>query len=134
MLVAYSLPAHLAASVTAIPVLSVTCQVLKAGDNCFEHHAANSKCVQSNKVHISLPLMLCKFWCRQAVEGSPAASTSYVHANAEAMPVDDQSQDMVASSYLVHELPAHGTHGFLREAHRVLKPGGVLAIVDGDPW
>ncbi len=72
--------------------------------------------------------------CRQAEPASPAASTSYLHANAEAMPLDDRSQDMVAASYLVHEMPVHGTKGFLREAYRVLRPGGVIAIVDGDPW
>ncbi len=72
--------------------------------------------------------------CRQAEPASPAASTSYLHANAEAMPLDDRSQDMVAASYLVHEMPVHGTKGFLRDAHRVLRPGGVIAIVDGDPW
>ena len=72
--------------------------------------------------------------CRQADPATPAASTSYLHANAEAMPLDDRSQDMVAASYLVHELPVIGTKGFLHESHRVLKPGGVIAIVDGDPW
>lgn len=72
--------------------------------------------------------------CRQAEAASPAASTSYLHANAEAMPLDDRSQDMVAASYLVHEMPVHGTKGFLRDVHRVLRPGGVIAIVDGDPW
>ncbi|DBB17542.1 TPA: hypothetical protein ACH3X3_002600 [Trebouxia sp. C0006] len=79
-------------------------------------------------------LALAELRCRQAEAASPAASTSYLHANAEAMPLDDRSQDMVAASYLVHEMPVHGTKGFLRDAHRVLRPGGVIAIVDGDPW
>ena len=74
------------------------------------------------------------FCCRQAEPATPAASTSYIHANAEAMPLEDQSQDVVAASYLVHEMPVKGTKGFLREAHRVLRHGGVIAIVDGDPW
>ena len=44
------------------------------------------------------------------------------------------SQDMVASSYLVHEMPAAATKAFLADAHRALRPGGVIAVVDGDPW
>ena len=59
---------------------------------------------------------------------------TYVHANAEAMPAEDRSQDLVASSYLVHEPPAAATKSFLRDAHRALRTGGVVAIVDGDPW
>ena len=48
--------------------------------------------------------------------------------------MENKSQDVVAASYLVHEMPVRGTKRFLREAHRVLRPGGVIAIVDGDPW
>ena len=59
---------------------------------------------------------------------------TYVHANAEAMPVQDRSQDMIAASYMVHEMPAAATKSFLTDAHRALRPGGVIAIVDGDPW
>ena len=78
--------------------------------------------------------MFSRLLCRQCDPESPAASTSYTHADAEAMPLEDRSQDLVAASYLVHEMPAVGTKGFLREMHRVLRPGGVVAIVDGDPW
>lgn len=72
--------------------------------------------------------------CRRAEPDTPAARVTYVHANAEAIPVQDGSQDMVASSYLVHEMPAAATKAFLADAHRALRPGGVIAVVDGDPW
>ena len=75
-----------------------------------------------------------RFHCRQADPASPAASTSYLHADAEAMPLESRSQDMVAASYLLHEMPVVGIQGFLREVRRVLKPGGVIAVVDADPW
>lgn len=71
---------------------------------------------------------------RQAEPDSPAAAITYVHANAEAIPVQDESQDMITASYLVHEMPAVATKGFLTDAHRALRLGGVIAIVDGDPW
>ena len=102
----------------------------------------NKSCKQWSRMHApaSVPVsqmllvILGVSDCRQADPATPAASTSYLHANAEAMPLDDRSQDMVAASYLVHELPVIGTKGFLHESYRVLKPGGVIAIVDGDPW
>lgn len=50
------------------------------------------------------------------------------------MHLEDRSQDLVTASYLVHELPAESTKSFLRDARRVLKPKGVVAVVDGDPW
>ncbi|KAL3158413.1 hypothetical protein ABBQ38_010648 [Trebouxia sp. C0009 RCD-2024] len=71
---------------------------------------------------------------RQAEPGSPAAAMTYVHANAEAIPVQDRSQDLISASYMVHEMPAAATKSFLTDAHRALRPGGVIAIVDGDPW
>lgn len=72
--------------------------------------------------------------CRQADPDTPAARITYSHANAEAIPVQDGSQDMVASSFMVHEMPAAATKAFLADAHRALRPGGVIALVDGDPW
>ena len=57
-----------------------------------------------------------------------------MHGRAESLPQEGRSQDLVTASYLTHELPAIVTHEFLRDAHRVLRPGGVLAMVDGDPW
>ena len=105
--------------------------------------AMNASLPQQNSLAQDIPLtlpgksfvagMTCQV-CRQGEAGTAAACISYMHANAEAIPVEDGSQDMVSSSYLVHELPAAATKGFLRDAHRALRPGGVIAIVDGDPW
>lgn len=76
----------------------------------------------------------CLYACRQAEPGTPAATVTYVHANAETIPMQRGSQDMITASYMVHEMPATATKGFLTDAHRALRPGGVIAIVDGDPW
>ncbi len=57
-----------------------------------------------------------------------------MHASAECLPLEDHCLDLFAGSYLLHELPAAATFDLLREAHRVLRPGGVVAVIDGDPW
>lgn len=77
--------------------------------------------------------MLCSV-CRQAAPGNPATCINYIQGKAETLPFEDKSHDLVTASYLVHELPASSTKSFLEEARRVLKPGGVVAVVDGDPW
>jgi len=49
-------------------------------------------------------------------------------ADAEAMPFPDASFDLVTCRIAPHHFPSIGQ--FLREVHRVLKPGGTFALVD----
>ena len=54
--------------------------------------------------------------------------------NAEALPLDDNSQDVVTCVYLFHELPRDVRLTVIGELARVLKPGGTLVFVDSLQW
>jgi ubiquinone/menaquinone biosynthesis C-methylase UbiE len=58
------------------------------------------------------------------------AVTSFLLANAEAIPVADASCDAVTSIFMFHELPPAVRRTVFRECARVLKPGGPFVLVD----
>ncbi|BAC91418.1 class I SAM-dependent methyltransferase [Gloeobacter violaceus] len=55
------------------------------------------------------------------------------HAAAEQTGLPNHSVDLVCAFLLFHELPAQATHQVLGEAHRLLRPGGTLAVMDMNP-
>ena len=65
---------------------------------------------------------------------SPSALTRPpVHANFENSGLEAGEYDVVMLQFVMHELPAAPTKAMAEEAMRVLRPGGVLALVDNDP-
>jgi ubiquinone/menaquinone biosynthesis C-methylase UbiE len=58
------------------------------------------------------------------------ARVKLLEAAAETLPFDDASIDLVVSSFLMHELPPGIRIAALKEMARVLKPGGLVVIVD----
>ena len=61
---------------------------------------------------------------------APWSWADLVLANAEGLPFADNSQDIVTSIYLLHELPDGARKRAAADMARVLKPGGRLVLVD----
>ena len=57
----------------------------------------------------------------------------WVHGLAEATGFEDNSFDLVTLQFVIHELPRQATTAIFKEALRILKPGGVIGIVDNNP-
>ncbi|MGD1900852.1 MAG: class I SAM-dependent methyltransferase [Geitlerinemataceae cyanobacterium] len=55
---------------------------------------------------------------------------TYVEAFAQDLPFEDASFDLVHTSAALHEMDRDTLKKILWEVHRVLKPGGVFALVD----
>jgi ubiquinone/menaquinone biosynthesis C-methylase UbiE len=59
-----------------------------------------------------------------------AATIRMQVANAEALPFEDASFDVVTSIFMLHELPRRVRRAVLSEMQRVLVPGGSLVLAD----
>ncbi|HUS97538.1 MAG TPA: class I SAM-dependent methyltransferase [Hyphomicrobiaceae bacterium] len=62
--------------------------------------------------------------------GSISRRVRLVEGNAEALPFSEDSQDIVTSVFLYHELPPEVRVRVTSEAARVLKPGGIFVLMD----
>ncbi len=62
------------------------------------------------------------------------AAATVVVADARAVPLPDGGADVVTVGYLLHLIDAGARAEVLAEAHRLLRPGGMLvAVVHGSP-
>lgn len=53
------------------------------------------------------------------------------HGDVQHMPFQDESFDLIINLHALHHMGgAGGVSQFLSECHRILKPGGILAIID----
>ncbi len=59
--------------------------------------------------------------------------SQWVHGLAEKTDFDDHSFDVITIQFVLHELPRHAATAIFKEALRILRPGGVLGIVDNNP-
>ena len=57
----------------------------------------------------------------------------WLHAKGEETGLADNSFDLVTLQFVIHELPRQATKAIFREILRILKPNGVMAIVDNNP-
>lgn len=69
---------------------------------------------------------------RQAASGSQE-HIRWLHAAAESTGLPSESCDLVSISLVFHECPQAATAAVLREAYRLLRPGGVLSIMEMNP-
>lgn len=60
-------------------------------------------------------------------------SMQWVHAAAEATGLPDSSFDLVSAFLLFHELPQTAAKAIIKEARRLLRPSGCLALMDMNP-
>lgn len=57
----------------------------------------------------------------------------WLHSKGEETGLPDNSFDVVTLQFVIHELPRQATKAIFREVYRILKPNGVMAIVDNNP-
>ena len=61
------------------------------------------------------------------------SNIQWLHGAAEATGLSDRSFDLVSACLMFHELPTSAAQAIIAEAHRLLRPGGYLAIMDMNP-
>lgn len=59
--------------------------------------------------------------------------SQWVHALAEDTGLPENSFDIITLQLVIHELPRYATKQIFQEALRLLRKGGILAIVDNNP-
>ncbi|NJK55682.1 MAG: class I SAM-dependent methyltransferase [Pleurocapsa sp. SU_5_0] len=57
----------------------------------------------------------------------------WINAAAESTGLASQSFDLVSACLVFHELPTSAAQAIITEAHRLLRPGGYLSIMDMNP-
>ena len=64
---------------------------------------------------------------------STLPAITWHHGAAEATGLPAAAYDLITLQFVCHELPQSATRAVLAEAARLLRPGGVIALVDQDP-
>jgi ubiquinone/menaquinone biosynthesis C-methylase UbiE len=80
------------------------------------------------------PYFLAVAQYRQQEQGEPVNhEITWHHGAAEATGLPAGSCDLVSACLMFHELPQAAAQAVIREAHRLLRPGGHFAIMDMNP-
>ena len=81
---------------------------------------------EARGIDISAPLL--RYAHRRAIDHGRVVH--YAQMNAEALAIPDASFDLVYNMILLHEVPVEAIRNILREAWRVLEPGGLYCDLD----
>lgn len=66
----------------------------------------------------------------RALEADPENSLDYVNAVGQDLPFEDDTFDVVTFIYSLHHVPTDEMVNALAEAHRVVRPGGVVYVAE----
>ena len=69
----------------------------------------------------------------RALQADPDHPEAHVDGVGQDLPFEDASADAVVFSYSLHHVPGDEMVNALREAHRVLRPGGKVVVVEPEP-
>ena len=86
----------------------------------------------ANVVGLDYAASMLKYGHRLAEERNK--KIHFKQAYAEETGFEDESFDLVVAIWLFHELPPKARDKVVREAYRVLRPGGVFAIMESPPF
>jgi len=70
---------------------------------------------------------------RMAQPGACPEPLTFLHASAEHTGLPDACCDLVSVCLVCHELPESASRAVFQEAHRLLRPGGCLAVMEMNP-
>lgn len=85
--------------------------------------------IEAHGIDVGAPLL--RFG--HAVASHEGIPVHYSQQNAEHLDFEDDSFDIVTSSFFLHELPVKSTKAIFAEARRVLRPGGLMVHMELPP-
>jgi ubiquinone/menaquinone biosynthesis C-methylase UbiE len=108
-------------------ILDIGCSVGISTLALHRHYKEKNPTVKTTGLDLS-PYML-----TVAQHRDSAGEITWVHGLAEKTGFPDQSFDLITLQFVIHELPRQAAAEIFQEAHRLLKPGGSIALVDNNP-